>query len=79
MPTPAQIVFTVTMDGKLQLGIHYHYLNQATMQNQYPMPLTLEMLNGLWEAQISMKQANHNDIYLTQIEKSNENKTAMHR
>jgi hypothetical protein len=75
-PAGAPIMFVKKKDGSLRLCVDYRGLNQVTIKNRYPLPLTHELIDRLKGAKHFSKLDLRSGYNLVQIAKGDEWKTA---
>jgi hypothetical protein len=74
-PGAAPILIAKEKDGGLRLCVDYQALNKDTVMNRYPLPQTLEMLDGLRGGQIFKKLDLRNANHLIRIKEGDEYKS----
>ena len=75
-PAGAPIFFILRKSGELRLCVYYRGLNDITIQNRYPLPLTSELLHRLGGSVVFSKLDLRNVHYRTRIREGDELKTA---
>ena len=51
-PAAAPVFFVKKKDGTLRLVVDYRKLNEITVKNRYPLPLTMELVDALQKAKV---------------------------
>jgi hypothetical protein len=54
-PWVAPVLFTGKKDGNLRPCFNYHKLNAVTVKNRYPLPLTMDLVDSLLDADVFTK------------------------
>ena len=75
-PAAAPVMFVKRPDGKLRLVVDYLGLNKVTVQNRFPLPLILEVLDRLHLAKVFTKIDLRNAYHQVRGKEGDEWKTA---
>ena len=71
-PAGAPIFFILRKSGELCLCVDYRGLNDITIKNRYPLPLTRELLDRLGSSVVFSKLDRRNAYYRTRIREGDE-------